>query len=80
MLVNARRKTEVILEEKEKEALRKAAEILQKIGFQAEYSEEYIRVGKNSWDLDIIVDMDVKLRELAEQEILELETPEESEY
>lgn len=80
MLVNGRRKTEVILEENEKEILNKAAEILNRILLNAERSEEFIRVGSDSWDLDIIDDMANRAKDLANEEILELETREEAEY
>ncbi len=80
MLVNGRRKTQIILEENEKEILRKAGEILNRILLNADRSEEYIRVDSDSWDLKLIDEMANRAKDLANEEILELETIEDAEY
>lgn len=80
MLVNGRRKTQIILEENEKEILRKASEILNRILLNADRLEEYIRVDSDSWDLNLIDEMANRAKDLANEEILELETSDEAEY
>ena len=78
MLIFERRKTEIFLAEDEKEILKKAGEILDRILINAERSEEYIRVGSDSWGLDILESMANGIDALSNEEVLELETPEEA--